>query len=490
MNRDYNTPGTSMESDVTVNIPDSVNLNDTVIVNEVGFKSQISNSILLEILFSIETLDFRSALKLKTGERLRQKHVIVLTVEKVLSQALQLGFGFCKKFDFIYLFNGKYWMRIDKDEIKVFLGEAAQQLGYDRHEAKYYDFREKLLKQFLIDAIQIEKPGNPESVLINLQNGTFEITQGKGLLREFKREDIMNYQLPFEYEIDATCPKFLVFLDKVLPDENLQKVLAEFFGYVFTRHLKLEKCLLAYGNGANGKSVLFDVINAMLGEENVSNFSLSNLREEHNRALISDKFLNYGSEIKSGIAADDLKLLVSGEPIQARLKYGNSFIMRHYAKLAFNFNVFPNDVEHTNAYFRRLIIVPFEVTIPPKEQNPNLAKEIIREELPAVFNWVLKGLKRLIHQGEFTQCSKVTEIIERFKKESDSVALFIEENNYKKTSRPSITLFELYQYYKNFCTNDLYKAMGKVQFSNSLKNKEIHVARGNGGKMMVSLEPS
>ena len=99
---------------------------------------------------------------------------------------------------------------------------------------------------------------------------------------------------------------------------------------------KLEKCLLLFGAGANGKSVLFEVINSLLGSNNISNLSLGNLKEEHNRALIKNKLLNYGSEIRGNIEADIFKQLVSGEPIQARLKYGNTFIMRNYAKLAFN----------------------------------------------------------------------------------------------------------------------------------------------------------
>lgn len=103
-----------------------------------------------------------------------------------------------------------------------------------------------------------------------------------------------------------------------------------------------------YGTGANGKSVFFEIINSLLGNKNISNLSLGNLKEEHNRALIKNKLLNYGSEIRGNIEADIFKQLVSGEPIQARLKYGNTFIMRDYAKLAFNCNTLPKDVEQTN----------------------------------------------------------------------------------------------------------------------------------------------
>ena len=193
---------------------------------------------------------------------------------------------------------------------------------------------------------------------------------------------------------------FQKYLNQVLPEKELQNIVAEFFGYIFTKGLKMEKAMLLYGSGANGKSVLFDIMNALLGKENISNFSLSNLLEEHNRALIAYKLLNYGSEINATKTSDEFKNLVSTEPIQARLKYGNSFTMENYAKLAFNCNELPKDFDHQNAYFRRLLIVPFRVTIPEADQDKTLANKIIKNELAGVFNWIIDGLKRLTQNGK------------------------------------------------------------------------------------------
>ncbi len=468
---------------LVVSIPDPVDLNEhaEALPDEALPESSVSHPLLREILDNIEPLDFRERLELPDGENLKLKHVFVLVVEEVLNVARRLNCGLCRKADFIYLFNGEYWQQIQRDDLKTFLGEAAEKMSFDRWEARYFENREKLFKQFLSDASLPDLKQSGDRVLINLKNGTFEVNAGKGGIRDFNRQDFLTYQLPFEFEPSADCPKFRQFLDRVLPDANVQKVLAEFFGYVFTRHLKLEKCLLAYGSGANGKSVLFDVVNAIFGRENISNFSLSNLREEHNRALIADKLLNYGSEIKGNIEADDFKLMVSGEPIQARLKYGNSFFLTNHAKFAFNCNTLPKDVEHTEAYFRRFLIVPFEVTISESERNPNLAKEIIREELAGVFIWILEGLNRLLEQGDFTQCEKVSQAVSRFKQENDSVFLWLEENQYRRSVQQFQPLSTLFQDYRNFCHQDGYRALGKKNFSDRLKNNGFDVGRGNGG---------
>ena len=77
--------------------------------------------------------------------------------------------------------------------------------------------------------------------------------------------------------------------------------------------------------------------------------------------------VNYASELNRGLEADTFKQLISGEPIEARLPYGQPFTLTDYAKFIFNCNELPTEVEHTHAFFRRFLIVPFPVTIPEAE---------------------------------------------------------------------------------------------------------------------------
>ena len=48
--------------------------------------------------------------------------------------------------------------------------------------------------------------------------------------------DFITYQLPFAYNKEATAPTFNFFLDEVLPEEELQDILAEYLGYVFVKN--------------------------------------------------------------------------------------------------------------------------------------------------------------------------------------------------------------------------------------------------------------
>jgi putative DNA primase/helicase len=252
------------------------------------------------------------------------------------------------------------------------------------HNDEVMIYPEKAPAQFMADKYLSTPKINKDNVLINLQNGTFEITPKKTHLRDFDRKDFITHQLPFKYEPEATAPLFQNYLDEVLPDIEKQRVFAEYCGYIFVKPsvLKLEKMLILYGTGANGKSVFFEILNALLGTENISNYSLQSLTNDNGyfRAKIGNKLVNYASEINGKLETDIFKQMASGEPIEARLPYGEPFILNEYAKLIFNCNELPKDVEHTDAYFRRFLIVGFDVTIPESKQDKELHKKIINNE--------------------------------------------------------------------------------------------------------------
>lgn len=421
--------------------------------------------------------------------KVNAKHYRILSINNVSKTALKNRWGLCKNNDFIYLYNGTYWAEIDKEIFQKFLGEAAQKMGVSWDNAQDYQFREQLFKQFLATEYLNNPIVKNGMVLINLQNGTFEISPNGTRLRPFNSLDFITYQLPFEYNPQANAPLFEDYLNTVLPDKESQRVLAEYLGYVFIKHssntLKEEKALILYGTGANGKSVFFDIVTALMGRENVSNYTLQNLTEEKGfyRAKISNKLLNYCSDISTKLEVAMFKQLVSGEPVEACLKYGQPFTMNDYSKFIFNCNELPKDIEHSIAYYRRFLIIPFGVTIPEHEQDKQLSHKIIANELSGVFNWVLEGLSRLLEQKHFSHCEAAKQAIEQYKTESDSVKLFIEENGYQPSSTDYKLIKELYNEYRGFCTEDGMTPVKKQNFIKRLRNSGVLIEKKNIGNV-------
>lgn len=421
--------------------------------------------------------------------KLSLKHFLVLSIENVLLISKKNRWGLCKNHDFIYLYNGTFWADIDKETFQKFLGEAAEKMGVAKFSARHYEFKEKLFKQFLSSAYLPTPENNNEKVLINLQNGTFEISPQGTKLRTFNSTDFITYQLPFEYDPKAKASLFEAYLNRVLPDKERQSILAEYLGFVFIKHgsntLKEEKALILYGTGANGKSVFFEIVNALLGSENVSSYSLQSLTNDNGyyRAKLANTLVNYASEINGKLETSTFKQMVSGEPVEARLPYGQPFMLKQYAKLIFNVNELPKDVEHTNAYFRRFLIIPFDVTIPESEQDKQLHTKIIEKELSGVFNWVLEGLNRLLEQKHFSACEAADKALESYKTESNSIKLFLVENEFQNHPTVYQLIKDLYFEYRSFCSDDGMQAFKKTNFIKQLKALGVQVERINIGNV-------
>jgi putative DNA primase/helicase len=494
--------GRVTEENNVVSVSDKQNFIDLLDLDLSEFEKQFDliesepvkdhSQILFSLYEQIDEVDFRNeAGFLNDDQKLLQKHFLVTCVEKILETADKNNWGVCRNHNFIYLYNGEYWSCVESQDFQIFLGKAAEKMGVYKFDARLYTFRRQLLQQFL-SVSRLPKPQqNDNSVLINLKNGTFEIDGNKMHLRKPDRNDFLTYQLPFPYDEKAVSPIFDDYLNTVLPDINRQKILAEYLGYLFikTSVLKLEKSLVLYGTGANGKSVFFEIVNALLGgTENVSNFSLQNLTNENGyfRSMLANKLVNYASEINGKLETSIFKQLVSGEPVEARLPYGEPFTLTNYAKLIFNCNELPKDVEVNNAFFRRFLIIPFDVTIPENKQDKQLASKIINNELSGVFNWVLDGLKRLLQQKNFTQCDAVDNILNKYKRESNTVALFIDER-YSTNTDKFIPLSKLYSDFKSFCKDDNYIPVTKRNFSDRIRNLGILIERKNYG-MAVKVE--
>lgn len=443
----------------------------------------------MPVQFDMDTISMAIINAISPGsleDNLRTRDYQVIVVEKVLETAKDCGIGLCTNDGFIYGYNGNYWQYLERNKLKLFLGEVALKLGVPERLGKHYLFRDNLLKQFDSMAYLPKPEIEASDVRINLLNGTFVFKSGVTHLMPHKAEDFMTYILPFKYNRYAEAPMFQTFLDRVLPDKKVQHVVAEFMASIFVRKdvLKLEKALLNVGGGSNGKSVLFEVITALLGgHENVSNFSLRELTDNNGyyRAMIANKLLNFCPEVSGRMNTTLFKQISSGEPIGARLPYGEPLTINNYAKIAFNANQLPKDVEHTHGFYRRFLIVPFEQTIAAHEQDKELATKIINSELSGVFNWILSGLERLLSQGGFTESKEVNKAVEEFRKESDSVQMFCEELGYQTDDDLLLPTTMIYREYRDYCFECGYKAGSIKTFSQRLKFLGFESVRKNNG---------
>ena len=134
----------------------------------------------------------------------------------------------------------------------------------------------------------------------------------------------------------------------------------------------------------------------------------------------------------------------------------------------------------TDGFFRRLLIIPFRVTIPEVEQDKDLAKKIIASELSGVFNWVLTGLDRLLRQRRFSHSPIVEDLVRTYRTECDSAAMFLQEKNIRQGDQ-RFALKILYKEYEEFCKENGYHAAASRTLANRLRGFGFADGRDESG---------
>ena len=444
-------------------------------------------ALLEAILNKVRRVDFRKLARLD-GEKgkLQPKHYIVHAIEEVLRVVVDMGGGLCYSAPSAYIYAGGYWRCLDEAQTKDFLGRAAEKMGVDLNDARFHAFKDSLFRQ-MQSAAPAPLPGDPSRILINLENGTLEIEGGKVRLRDPHPADFLRYRLSFAFDPAATAPKFIQYLNRVLPEQASQNIVSEFLGYVFVKDIKEEKALFLWGPTAqNGKSTLMRIVKQMIGPENISHYSLQRLCDEqgYTLAMAKDKLLNWGSEASSkAIASDKFKEVATGDPTEARLPYGRPFHVENGPKLIVNCNALPYMDEGDEGVMRRMLIVPFRVRISDTEKDPGLADTIYKEEAPGVLNWILEGMQRLRSNKRFTDSEASRDALAEHRVRVDSVAQFLADEGLRPAER-TVPLKDLYGRYTTACQSNGNRSCSSGTFSARLQAAGYRVERRKQGRVV------
>ncbi len=246
----------------------------------------------------------------------------------------------------------------------------------------------------------------------------------------------------YNYDPDDQPTRWLTFLNRVLPDRTMQDVLQEYLGAIFVRrsNVTITKMLILLGSGANGKSVVYQTVRGILGEDNVRQFPIGSLTDrgecQKNLASINGKRLNYAPEMTMrdfNSKDKDLKSVISGEPQEARFVAKNPFTAYDIPLLMANTNFIPAWNDPSAGFRRRFIVIPFNVEIPESERDPQLASRL-RDDYSGIFNWILDGKRRLISNDyNFTNTEEMEEVLDECQSSSSSVLRYMIARKFRST---------------------------------------------------------
>lgn len=275
---------------------------------------------------------------------------------------------------------------------------------------------------------------------IAMQNGIVDVD---ALLDEQDIDDVLldhtpdwfsTICLPYAFDPDAECPRWERFLERCMGgDQQLMDVLQEWAGYCLLPDTSHQKFLINEGEGGNGKSVHLAAMEALLGIDNCSHVSLEKFGGRFDLTETIGKLANISGDMGEidRICEGHLKSFTGGDRMFFDRKNITGINCAPTARLMFNTNNRPRFNDKSGGIWRRLLLIPWDVTITPSERVLGMDKVEWWQtsgELPGMFLWAIRGLYRLRMQKQFSYSHRIEEGINSYRREVNPTREFLLEH--------------------------------------------------------------
>lgn len=262
------------------------------------------------------------------------------------------------------------------------------------------------------------------------------------------------------YDEAAQGKAFEKWLDEAtMGDKEIKKLLQEVVGYSLSEYVFAKKAFVFFGVRDSGKSVFLRIISRIVGEEHISNVDMQKLSEPCYAAQLRNAKLNIAPDVPEKPMKDigTFKSIVSSlDTIETKALYENPKSQPCYCKLLFGANEFIPlgnlDPMNVDAFFRRILIVPFMFSKPEEEQDLELPEKMWNER-DYIFTWAMKGVKRLMKNNFVFTRSKVSEELWlKYKAQYSPEKCFFEEH-LKLSEGSTISAEEVQAAYEEYADN-------------------------------------
>lgn len=382
--------------------------------------------------------------------------------------------------------------------------------AYDGDTGIYKSTGEKSVRELLVDHLREQYAKNEKSEILDQLRGRHTVSQDdmggppkhvpvrNGVLEVHPRETELKPHSPdyrflgavtTEYDPEAECPQFRAFLNDVVQTDAQRKKLQEYAGYTLMHWaLPHHKALFLVGPTASGKSTFLDTIRAVLGDNTVVSLTPQELTgERFAGAELFQSWANFRNDIPSSLIEDTgaFKEITAGDSIKAEEKFKDPFRFEPNAKHLFSANQLPDAETDDEAFYRRVLLVPFPSSVPREERDPHLDDKL-QSELSGVLNWMLAGLQRLLQQGRFTADRTPGETQRTWEKWGNTVDRF-REICLEKSDGAELPKRKAYDAYHEFCEAESLPAETQNKMTRRLKKEGIADGRAtvNGKQQRV-----
>ena len=348
------------------------------------------------------------------------------------------------------IYDGTRWREDDtaeiyrraKDTTRRILSEASTLHDDERVKAHvgHAFASEKRARLEAMISLAASEPGVPilpdqldrDPWLFNCPNGTIDLRTGE--LRKHRRSDLISRCSPTVYDPNAECPLWESVLRLIFEaNERLIAYLQRFCGYALTGLVRDHCFPICHGNGANGKSTFLNALLDTWGSEYAMKASADLLmlkRSDGHPTGTADLFgrrLVVCIETSEGRRINEtfIKEACGGDRIRARRLYQDSFEFLPSHKLVLATNHAPHVVGTDLGYWRRVNLVPFNVTLGPGQADTTVP-ERLRSEASGILAWAVRGCLAWQETG-LRPPDEVEAATQQYRESEDVLAAFLTE---------------------------------------------------------------
>ncbi|MEX1663533.1 phage/plasmid primase, P4 family [Thioclava sp. 15-R06ZXC-3] len=271
---------------------------------------------------------------------------------------------------------------------------------------------------------------NANVELLGTPGGVIDIRSGAS--RDASPADMVSHSTRLTPAASGiAAPRWESFLSDVF-DGDAAKIgfIQRLLGSALVGDVSPQKFFVFYGRGANGKSVIREVLHSILGTYATTASAkvfMQSFGDRHPTeiASLAGKRLILASEVPTGRMWNDtlLKDLTGGEKITARRMHQDEFSFTPRGTLLFTANTLPSFPGAQEAMRRRIVLIDFKRTFAENEQDPNLGTRLVECEGSAILRWMIEGARKFLTDGGGALGLKIPHEI------SDSTRLYFEEED-------------------------------------------------------------
>jgi len=151
-------------------------------------------------------------------------------------------------------------------------------------------------------------------------------------------------------------------------------------------------------------------------------------------AELENKLANIGDDIDNVTIKDTgtLKKMIAGNAITVEDKGEKGYTLELYATHIYSANEIPRSFDKTDGFYRRWLIIPFNAkfSVDDEDYDPLIADKITTPTaISYLLNLAIRGAKRLMKNGRFTEPLSVKEALEAYKSDNSTVLSWIEDTD-------------------------------------------------------------